>query len=143
MTSQQINGSTTSYQYDVTNQLTSDGVASYSYDLNGNRTMTGYSTGTGNQLTNDGTYTYSYDAAGNLIKKSEGTYAQTWTYGYDNRNQMIGATERATHGGTLLVQPTFVYDVFNNRIEDDEWTSSAGLSVTPRPSAIRATAGPT
>ena len=130
VTSQQLNGATTSYQYDATNQLTSDGLHSYGYDANGNRTMTGYTTGTGNQLTNDGTYTYTYDAAGNLIKKSEGASAQTWTYAYDNRNQMIGATERATDGGTLLVQGTYVYDVFNNRIEDDEWTSSAGLSVT-------------
>ena len=80
-------------------------------------------------MLNDGTYTYTYDAAGNLIKKSEGT-AQTWTYAYGNRNQMVGATERATDGGTLLVQGTYVYDVFNNRIEDDEWTSTAGLSVT-------------
>jgi YD repeat-containing protein len=130
VTSQQVNGATTSYQYDATNQLTSDGVKSYSYDANGNRTMTGYQTGTGNQLTSDGVYSYSYDANGNLIKKTKGASAETWTFSYDNRNQLVGVQERATDGGTLLVQATYVYDVFNNRIEDDEWASGGTTTVT-------------
>ena len=62
-----------SYTYDADNELTSDGVASYSYDANGNRTMTGYTIGTGNQLLNDGTFTYTYDADGNMTEKSKGT----------------------------------------------------------------------
>ena len=41
--------STTTYAYDITNQLTNDSVVTYSYDLNGNRTMSGYSTGQANQ----------------------------------------------------------------------------------------------
>ena len=43
---------TLNYTYDNTNQLTAVSDArteSYSYDANGNRTMTGYTTGTGNQ----------------------------------------------------------------------------------------------
>ena len=34
----------------------SDAGTAYSYDSNGNRNMTGYSTGMGNELTSDGTY---------------------------------------------------------------------------------------
>jgi YD repeat-containing protein len=67
------NGTTVTYTYDDTNQLTGDGSNSYSYDLNGNRTMTGYQTGTGNRLTNDGTWTYTYDDEGNTTKKSKST----------------------------------------------------------------------
>ena len=42
--------------------ISSDG----SHDSNGNRTNTGYSTGTNNQLSSDGTYNYLYDANGNM-----------------------------------------------------------------------------
>ena len=108
--------------------MTNDGVKAYSYDLNGNRTMTGYVIGAGNQMTNDGVYTYTYDVQGNVIKKSKGTSADTWNYTYDNRNQLITVEDHATDGGTLLVKATYVYDVFNNRIEDDEWTSTSGAS---------------
>ena len=46
ITSETLNGARpTSYAYDVIDELTSDAVNSYSYDLNGNRTMSGYATG--------------------------------------------------------------------------------------------------
>jgi hypothetical protein len=35
--------------YDTTNQLTGDGTNTWSYDLNGNRTNTGYQTGIGSR----------------------------------------------------------------------------------------------
>jgi hypothetical protein len=54
LTNKQVDGTLTTYQYDATNQLTSDAQASYSYDANGNRNMAHYTTGTGNQTTNDG-----------------------------------------------------------------------------------------
>ncbi len=112
-----LGGTTTTYAYDNTNQLTSDGVTSYSYDATGNRTMTGYTTGTGNQLTNDGTWTYTYDLEGNLVKKTKGASAETWTYGYDNENHLVWAEDRATDGGTLIMRADYTYDVFGNRIE--------------------------
>ena len=40
---------------------------SYSYDDNGNRTMTGYETGANNETLADGTYRYSYD----MMKETE------------------------------------------------------------------------
>jgi RHS repeat-associated protein len=132
VTSETLNGAApTTYVYDNTNQLTNDGTKAYSYDANGNRTMTGYTTGADNQLTNDGVYTYSYDAEGNLTKKSKGASAETWTFTYDNRNQMTGVTERSTDGGgTLLFQGTYVYDVYNNRVEADEYVNGSGTTVT-------------
>ena len=48
----------TSYSYDATDELTNDSVVTYSYDLNGNRTMTGYTTGLANELASDGTWDY-------------------------------------------------------------------------------------
>ena len=122
-----INGATDSYSYDATNELTSDGVATYSYDATGNRTtvvyqtgVASYQTGAGNQMTNDGTFTYTYDADGNVVKKSKGASAETWTYGYDNRNQMIWAQDRATDGGTLLSVATYTCDVTGRLIEEDQ-----------------------
>jgi RHS repeat-associated protein len=71
---------TTDYEYDKTDQLTAadhdyQTDESYSYDANGNRTNTGYTTGDDNRLTNDGTFSYTYDdlngvssdAGGNVV----------------------------------------------------------------------------
>jgi RHS repeat-associated protein len=130
LTSETRNGATTTYQYDTTNELTNDTAHSYSYDLAGNRMMTGYTTGAANELTNDGMWTYSYDNNGNMTKKSKGATAETWYFGYDNANRMTSAIQEQTDGGTLLMQATYVYDVLGNRIEKDVWTSSSGTVVT-------------
>src|SRR5207249_11984232 len=102
VTTETANGSTTTYSYDSTNQVTNDSATTYTYDLNGNRTMTGYATGTGNRMSNDGTWTYTYDDAGTLTKKSKGANAETWTYGYDHDNRLLWVEQRSTDGGTLL-----------------------------------------
>jgi RHS repeat-associated protein len=134
VTAQQLNGTTTSYGYDVDSQLTSAGSANYGYDANGNRNMTGYATSTANQMTNDGTWTYTYDAAGNTTQKSMGASSTTWTYTYDNANHLLGATERSASGGggTLLAMATYVYDALGNRQEADDWTSTGGVTTVTR-----------
>jgi RHS repeat-associated protein len=119
-----LNSTTTTYSYDATNQLTSDGRNSFTYDATGNRKNTGYTTGTGNQLTNDGTWTYSYDAEGNLTKKTKGTNAETWTFGYDAVNHLVWVEQRQTDGGTLLLRDDIKYDPYGNRIEKDVNTES-------------------
>jgi RHS repeat-associated protein len=119
----------TPYSYDQASQVTAAGSQNYSYDANGNRTMSGYQTGGNNELTTDGTWTYSYDAEGNLISKSKGSGSSqvTWTYGYDDANQLLSAVQ--TTGGVTTLQVTYSYDVFGNRVEEDK-TKSGSTTVT-------------
>jgi RHS repeat-associated protein len=122
-------GTPITYSYDKTNQLINDSQTAYTYDLNGNRTMTGYQTGNNNELTNDGTWTYAYDKEGNQISKTKTATGEVWTFGYDNLNHMISAIDKNS-SGTTLTYATYVYDVFGNRIEKDVWQS--GGSTTTR-----------
>jgi RHS repeat-associated protein len=124
LTSETDNGSQRTYTYDATSQLTSDAGTAYSYDSNGNRNMTGYSTGADNRMSNDGLWTYTYDADGNIIKKSKGASSDTWVYTYNNNNQMVSAAYSATNGGVVTDLMTYVYDAFGNKIERDEWNGS-------------------
>jgi RHS repeat-associated protein len=131
-----VNGTTTSFTYDLTDQLTGatgGRTESYGYDLNGNRNTTGYVTGTGNRMTSDGTWTYVYDDAGNITKKTKGASLETWTYGYDHRNQLVWAEKRATDGGTLQMRADYKYDALGNRLEkavDPDGTGGAGTTTT-------------
>ena len=52
----------------------------------------------------------------------------TWTYTYNNQNQMTSAVE--TQGSTTLETVTYTYDVFGNRIEEDVDNSGQRLQVT-------------
>jgi YD repeat-containing protein len=136
LTAETLNsGAPTSYAYDTTNQLTTvvnaSGTTTYGYDLNGNRTNTGYVTGSENQLTADATYSYTYDAEGNQITKTSKSTLEQWTFGYDNLNHMTSAIDKNSSGVTLTYA-TYVYDVFGNRIEKDVWTQSGGSTTTTR-----------
>lgn len=134
-----VSGSTTftyNYSYDNSNQLLSDGTTTYSYDANGNKTMTGYTTGPGNQLTNDGTYTYDYDNAGNMTEKTKGSGLETWYYGYDNENRLTSVRE-TSNGTTNVYTATYTYDILNDRIETDTWSSSTMTLIQTRTSYDR------
>ena len=92
ITSETLNGAaTTSYGYNATNELTNDSVTTYSYDLNSNRTMSGYTTGPANELTSDGTWDYYHDQNGNRVAKMNPVTGGAWTYGYNNRNRLVTA----------------------------------------------------
>jgi RHS repeat-associated protein len=130
LTAETLNGSTTSYGYDAGNEVTQAGTATYGYDADGNRTNTGYQTGTGNELTNDGTWTYTYDQEGNLTQKSKGPSAETWTYGYDSLNHLLWAEDRQTPGGTLISRVDLKYDVLNDRQEYD--VTAGGVTTVTR-----------
>jgi YD repeat-containing protein len=82
---------TVTYGYTNNDQLTSVthtnngfGNENFSYDSNGNRNSSGYSTGTDNELTTDGTYNYQYDTAGNLTSKTQISNGNQTLYKYDN-----------------------------------------------------------
>ncbi|GEM_PF-2594638 len=126
LTTEVRNGTTVTYTYDNTDQLTADGTATFTYDANGNRNNGSYTTGTGNRMTSDGTWTYTYDNEGNEIKKSKGASAETWTYVYDEKNELVTVQHSATDGGAVDKQVDFKYDVFGNRIEKSYDDDGAG-----------------
>jgi RHS repeat-associated protein len=131
ITTEKLNGaSPITYTYDNIGQLTNDGTTAYTYDAAGNRTMAGYSTGTGNQITGQGAWSYGYDLNGNQTTKTQGPSFDTWTYQFDANNRLTSVQDRATAGGTLLSAVTYVYDVKGNRIEEDTWSSGGGNTVT-------------
>src|SRR5258708_40288178 len=81
---------------------------SYSYDLNGNRTGTGYSTTVMNETATSPGTTYTYDNAGNMITSKIGSTTTTYTYDYRNRLTEV------TTGGTVVA--TYTYNALNQRI---------------------------
>jgi RHS repeat-associated protein len=108
------------YSYDADSQVLSDGRSSTSYDANGNRNTTGYTTTYANELSSDGTYSYTYDAEGNLTVKAAINGSVIWDYQYDNANRLTQAVEYTPQGGsTAVYKETYKYDVWGNRIELD------------------------
>jgi len=109
------------YSYDDTDQLTGadrSGTSddeSYTYDENGNRTNTGYSTGDNNQLLSDGTYNYTYDDEGNRLTKTDiltGNYVE---YTWDSRNRLTNITTKNS-SDVITHEVDYTYDIFNRRI---------------------------
>src|SRR5262249_13147516 len=106
------------YSYDATGQLTGVTGAhseSYSFDLNGNRTMSGYVTTTGNRLQTDGTYNYTYDQEGNMLTKTRISDGQSWNFTWDYRNRLTDVVVKNA-SGTVLSSQHNTYDVFDRRI---------------------------
>jgi RHS repeat-associated protein len=118
------------YGYDVDGQLTGATGAhneTYSYDKEGNRTLTGYVTSIGNRLTSDGTYTYAYDQDGNMIGRTKTSNGEITTFTWDFRNRLTEVLIK-TSGGTTLQDDKFTYDIENRRIGKN--TLSGGQSWT-------------
>jgi len=119
---------TASFAYDSANELTTvtgSRSESYTYDLNGNRTGTGYSTTVMNETSTSPGTTYTYDNAGNMISGKTGSTITTYTYDYNNRLRDV------TQGGTVIA--TYVYDALNRRIGIDDngtqtWTVYDGTN---------------
>jgi RHS repeat-associated protein len=133
LSTEQLGGSTTTYSYDASGQLTNDGVNTYAYDSAGNRNNSGQTIGTGNRLSSDNSWTYSYDNEGNLIQKVSATGPTvTWTYNYDVKDRLTDVHETA--GGNEIYTATYTYDVFNDRISQAEDTDGTGpgAAVTTR-----------
>ncbi len=127
-----VDGSRT-YGYDSTNQLLSaihDPLSSlpnesYSYDLNGNRTISGYVTGAGNRLQTDGTFNYEYDNEGNTIRRTEIATGVVREYQWDFRNRLTFVTDKAADN-TVLMTAGYTYDVVNRRIAKTVDADGAG-----------------
>ena len=132
---------TTTYTYTNNNQLTgvthtdtSFANESFSYDANGNRNSTGYTTGTGNELTSDGTYDYTFDADGNMVTKTDIATGVEDVYTYDFRNRLTEVQQ--VSGGVTTTLAQYTYDALDRRIGVSEggtttWTLYDGMSTTP------------
>jgi RHS repeat-associated protein len=112
--------------------VTGSRTESYTYDANGNRTGTGYSTTVMNETaTSPGVITYTYDSAGNTISANSGGTFTTYTYDY--RNRLTGVKQ----GGTVIA--TYVYDALDRSIETQDsggsttWTVYNGTSADALP----------
>ncbi len=121
---------TSDYDYDSTSQLTDADHTyqtdeAYSYDDNGNRTMTGYSTGTNNQLLGDGTYTYEYDDEGNRTKRTNTSTSETVEYAWDHHNRLTKITEKNS-SGNVTKTVDYTYDFHGRRI-----AKAVGLNGNP------------
>ena len=127
----QVNADGTyTYTYDNANELTGvdkngTQVESYAYDLNGNRTGTGYSTTVMNETSTSPGVSYVYDNAGNMISSNDGTTITTYSYDFHNRLTEV------TQGGTVIA--SYVYDALNRRIGVDDsgtqtWTVYDGTN---------------
>jgi RHS repeat-associated protein len=106
------------YTYDNASELTAVGGArseSFQYDLNGNRSSSGYTTAAGNELTGDGTFTYAYDSEGNQISKTRVSDGENWSFTWDYHNRMTQAVEK-TSAGVTVTNDVFTYDVEDRRI---------------------------
>ncbi|WP_449416146.1 RHS repeat domain-containing protein [Phormidium nigroviride] len=112
----------TNYSYDKNNQLTVADYSSsdradegFSYDGNGNRTNSGYQTGTNNRLQSDGKFNYAYDDEGNLIRKTEIATNKVTEYEWDYRNRLAGVFDKDA-AGDVTQEVGFKYDAMNRRI---------------------------
>ncbi|MCY2964026.1 MAG: RHS repeat-associated core domain-containing protein, partial [Planctomycetota bacterium] len=111
---------TDAYTYDASSQVTgathtSQANESLTYDANGNRTVSGYSTGTNNRLNSDGVYNYQYDAEGNRTRRTEIATGKYDLYAWDNHNRLTSVASY-TSAGVLTKQVAYTYDVFDRRI---------------------------
>jgi len=126
-----------SYTYDPTNQLTAATYTgtnqpaneSYSFDSTGNRTNTGYTTGTNNQLTSDGTFNYTYDHEGNRATRtrissgSANDYLTTYTWDYRNR---LTDVDYYNNSSVLTKHIHYVYDVYDHLIGTEVDATGSG-----------------
>jgi RHS repeat-associated protein len=116
-------GNSLTYSYDANGELTgasgtlagSSYSGNWSYDLNGNRNMSGYSTGTGNQLLSDGINNYTYDKNGNTLTQTNIATGTVTNYSWDYANRLT-EVKIVSSGGIVLNDEKFTYDMFGNRI---------------------------
>jgi RHS repeat-associated protein len=135
------------YTYDHDSQLTSAaasyggyggglGGGTYSWDGNGDTTVSGRVTGKGNRLLNDGTYKYVYDKSGHITQRFSST-SET-DFSWDNRGRMTSVKSYTKSGSTLTQtqQVDLWYDAFN-RLIGRIWTPYT--SGSPNTSGIATT----
>ncbi len=112
---------TATYSSDNANQLTSADYdyqtdESFAYDVNGNRTMTGYDTGDNNQLLSDGVYDYTYDNEGNRLTRTKIATGIVDEYEWDYHNRLVNSTTRSSATGPATQIVDYIYDLCGRRL---------------------------
>ncbi|HVC95125.1 MAG TPA: RHS repeat-associated core domain-containing protein [Pirellulales bacterium] len=142
-----------SYSYNTTNEATAATYTgthqpaneSNSFDANGNRTNTGYTTGTNNQLTSDGTFNYTYDHEGNRVSRTRissataNDYLTTYTWDYRNR---LTDVDYYNNSSVLTKHIHYVYDVFDHLIGTEIDATGSGSYSSSEWYALDITADP-
>ncbi|WP_342596957.1 RHS repeat-associated core domain-containing protein [Cyanobacterium aponinum UTEX 3222] len=110
---------TSSFAYDTRNQLLEANHSdiddeSYSYDDNGNRTLSGYVTGVNNELLSDGVYNYDYDNEGNLISQTSIATGEVRLFEWDYLNRLVAVTDFDSDNNVLQTVE-LSYDMFGQR----------------------------
>jgi RHS repeat-associated protein len=108
------------FDYDNRGQLTDANHATqtdeaYTYDDNGNRTLTGYTIGDNNLTLSDGVYNYTYDDEGNRLSRTQIASGEQQEYTWDHRNRLVEVvTKDATD--TVTKKVAYEYDAFDRRV---------------------------
>jgi RHS repeat-associated protein len=110
-------GPTRNYGYDDTDQLTSDGTDSWTFDANGNRTLSGYETGDANQALSDGTWDYEYDDEGNQVQRTNISTNEIWINAFDHNNRLTKVEHKDSSTDPVDYRVEMKYDVFGNWIQ--------------------------
>ena len=117
-----IDGKQSTYQYDLTGQLTTadhqtPGLAneSFAYDATGNRTGASKSVGPNNRLLSDERFDYTFDSEGNTLSKLERSSGNEQRFGYDHQNRMTHADTRS-RSGALLSSVDYRFDALGRRL---------------------------
>ncbi|MDB9524569.1 hypothetical protein PN498_01095 [Oscillatoria sp. CS-180] len=76
---------------------------------------TDYVTGTNNQLSTDGVYTYTYDDEGNMTTQTEIATGNERIFVWDHLNRLIAVIDEDSND-TQVQQVDYTYDVMNRRI---------------------------
>jgi RHS repeat-associated protein len=122
------------YTYDDTNQLTGadhdfQTDESNSFDENGNRTTSGYTTGDNNQLTSDGTFDYTYDDEGNRLTRirisNDPADDYLTEYEWDHHNRLVNVTYK-DNSSDVTKEIEYTYDIFGRRIKKSIDADGAG-----------------
>jgi RHS repeat-associated protein len=114
------NGLNRAIGYDDTDQVigvSGSNSEGYTYDLNGNRTGGGYSTGAGNRLLSDGVYNYVYDDEGNRTSRTKISDLSVDLYAWDYRNRLTGIVSKTSITGTVTRTVGYEYDVDDQRVQ--------------------------
>jgi RHS repeat-associated protein len=134
LTAENKDGTNREFGYDKTDQVktvSGSNSEAYEYDKNGNRTNTGYVTGTGNRLMSDGVYSYQYDNEGNRTKRTYISSGEVEEYSWDYRNRLTQVVKKDA-SGVVLQTVSYEYDVDDQRVSKQLTVDSGQLTVTTR-----------